>query len=73
MANRYFPEYAISGTWYRFSQRGQDVSFASESEAQEYLNGVAGQTRVATEKPITEVSQKGHLNGSCQGFSLLKR
>ena len=39
------PQYKLAGDWYTFSERGQDVEFSTEQEADAYRRGVAGETR----------------------------
>ncbi len=46
---RYYPVFRGIQGWTRFLSYGQDVSFASEAEAQTYLLGVVGETRVEYE------------------------
>ena len=48
-ASRYYPAYRVGNQWVRFSSRGQDVGFATEQEAAEYLRGVAGDTHIEHE------------------------
>ncbi len=70
-ATLYFPEYQMDGQWKRWIRRGQEVRFESEPEARAFLQGVVFPTRIEIEHPITDVSQKGVLNGN-RGFSLLR-
>ncbi len=48
-SERYYPAYRVGSQWIRFSSRGQDVGFATEQEAAEYLRGVAGDTHIEYE------------------------
>lgn len=46
---KYYPEYRIGTVWYRWQSRGKNVSFDTEQEAQEFLIGICGDTRVTKE------------------------
>jgi hypothetical protein len=63
----YSPAHRAGSQWSRFQQRGQDISFATEAEARDYLHGVAGETRI---EPVNmrEVAPVHSARG--QGWSM---